>query len=417
MSSCVGSSNVDEGMVQLILKVASRCNLNCSYCYVYNKGDSSWRDRPTFMSDKVFDAALDRTLEYCRMMNQRCVSLVFHGGEPCLVGVSRLSEWCRRARNYLAELNLAISIQTNGTLIDDRWIEAFLEHSMGVGVSIDGPPQIHDRFRVDHAGRGSHAQVTATIRMLNDAGVQNGLLCVVPLGSDAVAVHRHLSGLGASSLTYLLPDYTHETIGEVRQVYGETPCADFLVAVFDEWWFNQTLSFEIRDLKNVARVIMGGESLIETIGNRAPHYFFVETDGAIEGLDALRVCENGIYGTNLNVQTAKFVDVRRVGGLHAAAIFESLAVPTPCRGCEEVNTCAGGHLPHRYSRQRSFDNESVWCADLKKLFAHVRARLDVTPNDTLERRRSLEAKRRALAATEHCAEKADGPSIAVRLGV
>lgn len=388
--------------MQLILKVASRCNLNCSYCYVYNKGDSSWRDRPTFMSDEVFDAALERTLEYCRSLSQRRVSLTFHGGEPCLVGVRRLSEWCRRARKHLAELELTISIQTNGTLIDDRWIETFLEHSMGVGVSIDGPAQVHDRFRVDHAGRGSHARVTAAIRMLNKAGVTNGLLCVVPLGSDAVEVHRHLAGLGASSLTYLLPDYTHDTIEAVRQVYGETPCADFLVAVFDEWWFNQTLSLEIRDLWNVARVIMGGESLIETIGNRAPHYFFVETDGSIEGLDALRVCENGISGTHLNVRTADFVDVRRAGGLHAAAIFGSLPLPTPCRGCDEAATCAGGHLPHRYSRERSFDNESIWCADLKKLFAHVRERLEVTPEGTL-------ARRRALAA-------ADCPSIPSQLG-
>ena len=68
--------------LQFVLKVTSRCNLNCSYCYVYNKGDSTWKDRPVFMSDEVLDAALARIRAWCRASRQPRVSILFHGGEP-----------------------------------------------------------------------------------------------------------------------------------------------------------------------------------------------------------------------------------------------------------------------------------------------------------------------------------------------
>jgi len=71
---------------QVILKVSSRCNLNCSYCYVYNMADSSWRGRPALMSDEVFEAAIARILQQCLVTGQDRILIAFHGGEPCLIG-------------------------------------------------------------------------------------------------------------------------------------------------------------------------------------------------------------------------------------------------------------------------------------------------------------------------------------------
>jgi uncharacterized protein len=393
-------------VVQLILKVASRCNLNCTYCYVYNKGDTSWRRRPARMSDEVFGAALRRAADYCRAAGEDSLTLCFHGGEPCLVGVPRLSEWCVQAREELAGLRLNLTIQTNGTLLDERWVAAFEEHRVGVGVSIDGPREIHDRCRVDHGGRGSHDRVVRGLGLLRDGDLDWGLLCVIPLGADPIAVHEHLLGLGAPAITYLFPDFTHDTIAPVRDEHGPTPCADFLLPVFDHWT-RAPFEVRVRDLWNVSRVVMGGSSEIETIGNPAPHYFFVETDGAIEGLDSLRVCEDGIAATDLNVLTSDLADMRRVDGLISRSIFNGMPLPTPCRGCPEAETCAGGNLPHRYSAARRFDNESVWCADLKKLFTHVRAHLGVTIGDTREHRRRYRELRETVAAGALATEQAE----------
>jgi uncharacterized protein len=81
--------------------------------------------------------------------------------------------------------------------------------------------------------------------------------------------------------------------------------------------------------------------------------------------------------------------VARLSDLHRGAIFTGLPVPTGCRGCPELSTCAGGYLPHRWSAARGFDNPSVWCADLLKLFGHIRDRLGVRAEETEQRRRAL----------------------------
>jgi uncharacterized protein len=334
------------------------------------------------MSDEIFAAVIKRTRQYCALSGQKEIRLGFHGGEPCLLPVQQFREWCDFARAELNGIKLHLSVQTNGTLIDERWIDAFREHAVDVGISMDGPKAVHDIFREDHAGRGSYDKVARGLSRLKEANIRYGILCVITLGADPLAIQRHFVELGCPRVTYILPDFTHDSIGEVRGRYGETPCADFLIQIFDEWWFNGSLEIRIADLWNIARVVLGGDSEIETIGNSAPAYIFVETDGSMEGLDSLRVCKEGASRIGFNVLNEGFEAIAAAGGIHATAIFKGLPLPAGCKGCPEEFTCAGGYLPHRYSAERGFDNPSVWCADLLKLFKHVRLRLGVTVKQT-----------------------------------
>jgi uncharacterized protein len=377
-------------VTQLILKVASRCNLNCSYCFVYNKGDSTWKSRPAVMADEIFESAIRRMRQHCLAANQRRVSISFHGGEPCLIGPASFDAWCLKARRILENVcSVDFNIQTNGTLVDEHWAGLFRKHEVRVGISMDGPPQYHDTFRVDHRGRGSHHRVVGGLHALQEAGVSFGILAVIPFGADPLEVHRHFLSLGCDNITYALPHFTHDTVAPVHQLYGPTPCADFLIPIFDDWWFNGSIDVTIGDLWNMSRIIMGGRSHIETLGNEAPHYVFVEADGDIEGLDNLRVCIEGMAKIHLNVLTSDFLDILRVNGMHKKAIFEGMDLPSGCRACPEHDTCAGGYLPHRFSTARGFDNPSVWCADLLKIFTHLRDRLGVTVEETYARRNAL----------------------------
>jgi len=378
---------------QFILKVASRCNLNCPYCYVYNKGDSTWKIRPPLMSDGVFQKILTRIRNHCRNTCQNYANIIFHGGEPCLIGVEQFDAWCDRAAEFLKDTARAdFSIQTNGTLIDDAWVEVFRKHRVKIGISMDGPAEIHDANRPDHAGRGSYAQVENGIRLLAAKRVPYGILCVIPFGVDPLLVHGHFMSLGCKQVTYVLPHYTYDNVEAIRNQYGPTPCADFLIPVFDEWWFNGTPDIHIGDLRNMARVVMGGESHIETIGNVAPRYVFIESDGEVEGLDNLRSCSNGITQIGVNVRNNEFLDILAAKGIHGRAIFQGMPLCKTCQACPEVETCGGGYLPHRYSRLNGFDNPSVWCADLLKIFTHIRMRMEVSVEETRERRLSLRAK-------------------------
>jgi uncharacterized protein len=377
---------------QFILKVASRCNLNCAYCYVYNKADSTWKQRPPLMSDAIFEVTLERIRNHCLFTGQEYANIIFHGGEPCLIGADKFDEWCTQARNRLKGVaKPGFSIQTNGTLIDEAWAEVFGKHHVHIGISIDGPPPVHDLLRVDHLGRGSYNSVERGLRILQNAKIPWGILCVITLGADPLAVHRHFMDLGCKQLTYVLPHFTHDTIGPIRALHGPTPCADFLIPIFDEWWFNGTPDIHIGDLKNLARIVMGGSSQIETVGNVPPQYVFVESDGEIEGLDNLRACKDGISMMNLNALDAEFRDILHSRTMHGRAIFEGMPLSKTCRECPESDNCGGGYLPHRYSSVNGFDNPSVWCADLFKLFAHIRRRMGVTIEETRAWRQELAA--------------------------
>jgi uncharacterized protein len=379
-----------EPPLQVVLKVASRCNLACSYCYVYKKGDDSWRDRPSIMPDRVYEAALERTRRHCQRSRQPSVTLTFHGGEPCLLGAERFDAWCRRAITVLgATVRVRFCLQTNGTLLNETWADLIKTHDVNIAVSLDGPKDVHDAARVDHGGRGSYDAVRKGIQYLQSANIPLQVLSVIQFGADSVRVHQHFVDLGARAINYLFPDFTHDTIADIRHRHGRTPCADFLIPVLDHWWSYETLDVRIILFWEIARLILGGENELDLFGNRPFGFVFVEADGTIEALDVLKVCRPGLPRTPLNVLRNDFLDLRSVSPLHRASILTGVPLPQACRGCREETTCAGGYLPHRFSGARGFDNPTVWCADILRLFDHMRTKLDVSNSDTLMRRRVL----------------------------
>ncbi len=381
-----------------ILKVASRCNLNCSYCYVYNKGDTSWRARPALMSEETFDATIERIRRHCRRSGQRTVSILFHGGEPTLVRPARFAAMCATARERLEPaVQVSFSVQTNGTRLDRTWIELLREHDVQIGVSLDGPEDVNDSARVDHKGRGSYRAVARGIERLNAAGVPFTILSVVQPGADPLRTHHHFLELGCRSLSYLLPAETHETVRPIRARFGPTPCADFLIPIFDDWWDNSTIDVRIREFWEIGRVILGGRSQLDSIGNPGIRFVSVETDGSIHGLDKLRAVADGITDTELSVHDNDFAELAQLSSLHAT-VMRGMPLPTGCRSCPEADTCGGGYLPTRYSRERQFDNPSAWCADLLALFSHIRTRMGISPEETCARRSEREAAAVAAAA-------------------
>jgi uncharacterized protein len=376
--------------LQLVLKVAGRCNLNCSYCYVYNKEDQTWQQQPRLMSDEVFDAALQRLRRHSECSGQEQVQITFHGGEPCLLGYRRFSDWCDHIKATLAGVTQPrLCLQTNGTLIDDNWVRILKAHQVEVGLSLDGPPTLNDANRVDHTGKGSYDAAVRGLQLLTTADSNVQVLSVIPLGEDGLTIHRHFLELGIRRINYLFPDHHHETIGAVHKQYGSSPCADFLIPIFDEWWFKGTLDVRIGLFWNIAQIISGGDSVVDCLGNPPLRFVFVQPDGAIEGLDVLRSCGEGFAATGLNVFQHDFNDVAGLSNLHKSIIFEGASLPTGCQSCHENDTCTGGYLPHRYSLSRGFDNQSVWCLDLLKLFEHIRSRMNITVVDTHIRRSVL----------------------------
>ncbi len=361
---------------QLILKVAELCNLNCSYCYLYKHEDQGYRFRPKFMSEEVFEQVLLRVREYCDCRDDQQMTLIFHGGEPMLLGRDRLTRFAERARKVLGKQLDGLAMQTNGTLIDAEWLKTIRTCQIQVGVSLDGPAPIHDANRLDFAGRGSHAAATRALQMLQDGGMSPSVLCVVSPGASGSEIYRHFRSLGLLEMDFLLPDVTHDTRKRFYVEHDGTPVANYLIPIFDEWFSEDNPDVKIRLFRSLMSALLGGQTESDTFGNPLCCYLIIETNGSIQANDVFRICAEGMSESGLNVFDHSFEDLSKGLPLLHRVIHEGIPLSKTCQTCRERDICGGGYLPHRYSKANGFDNPSVWCADILKLTAHIRSRID-----------------------------------------
>src|SRR5262245_48416471 len=163
---------------QLLLKVAARCNIDCSYCYWFR--DASVYQKPKLMSAEVLSQFLLRLEEHIVRHHLEEFTLILHGGEPLLWGIEnfrRIGRECR-AISRRSGCPIQLAVTTNGILIDDRWVDCLKTHEISVTISLDGPSHIHDIHRRTFQGRGTHAAVEQAVRLLQAEDVPVNALAV-----------------------------------------------------------------------------------------------------------------------------------------------------------------------------------------------------------------------------------------------
>ncbi|MCX6212976.1 radical SAM protein [Spirosoma sp.] len=359
----------------LVLKVASRCNLNCSYCYVYNQGDRTYRFQPVVMTQSVQSSLLNRVEEYCLEYNLTSFSFIFHGGEPLLAGADFFKAFVRNANRQLmnSKIHPYFFMQTNGTLLSEDWCQLLNELNISVGISIDGDPQTHDKHRVDHAGRGSYALVSRKTKLaMHLLRNRPGIITVIDPLTNPSEVYAHWKLLSALAVGLQLPYATNDVPPSRPSLsaYG-----DWLIKLFDIWFEDQALEKpSIGLFRQMIELILGIDHGWEHLGQQGPAYFVIETDGGIEPNGSLKLCGDGFTKLGLNVLDTPLKDVSK-NGLFEQFLGNRYALPTVCQQCSVVSVCGGGLLANRYSQHNGFNNSSVYCQDLYRLIQHINWRL------------------------------------------
>lgn len=356
---------------QFVLKLHSRCNLGCDHCYLYEMADQRWRARPRVMAPEIVDLAAGRIGEHARTWGLESVDVVLHGGEPLLAG----PEVIRHVVGAVcAAVPARFSLQTNGTLLDQRFVELFAELGIRVGVSVDGDAEAHDRHRVRPDGRGSFAQVSRGVELLRGQPAYGGLLCTVDLRNDPVRTYEALLEFDPPKIDFLLPHGNWSAPPPGRGPGEPASYGAWLAAVFDRWYSAARRETGVRIFEELVNVLFGGASAVEGIGLSPALMVVVETDGTIEQSDILASAFEGAGSTGLNVGTASFDQVLALPGISARQAGAAGLCAT-CRSCRLHEVCGGGLRAHRYREGAGFDHPSVYCPDLMHLIGHVRTRV------------------------------------------
>jgi len=350
-----------------LLKVASRCNLNCDYCYVYQHADQSWRTQPAFMSDETVATFARRLDEYVRLRDVTEFSVTFHGGEPLLAGVERLVEIAARIRGAVTtSCSLEFSLQTNATLVDEDVVAKLERAGVLVSLSLDGPRSANDRHRLDHAGRTSFEAVVAALTLLKDRPIFQGVIAVIdPLVSPR-ELFEFFAQLDLPRLDLLLPDATHE-----RRPQGRDADPDlyyrWLQDAF-ELWFEEFSAIPIRWFDAVLASRAGIPSPTDAMGLGALSLVVIDTDGSFTDHDVFKITRPG-PSLGVRLSDVGFEELSAHPSLQAHAYRLTLeGLAEECRRCPVVEACGGGSVMHRWHPQRGLDAPTVYCRELIGLF-------------------------------------------------
>lgn len=355
---------------QFILKVHSRCNLSCSYCYVYEMADQAWRALPNRMSPAVVGKAAERIGEHVAKHGLASVDVILHGGEPLLAGAEWLAGLVGSLRASVpAQVNVAL--QTNGTLLSRSMLTVLKGLGVRIGVSLDGDAEATGRHRRYENGRNSFNAVAYGLDLLQSPeflDCYSGILCTVDVENDPVSTYEALLKFAPPALDLLLPHANHSSAPPGKGY------ADWLITVFERWYTAPAQETRIRLFSELIQLVLGHPGEVEGLGLLPSTLIVVDTDGSIKQLDSLSSTYPGAADTGFHVMSGSFDDVLD----HPTTVARQIgvhALSPECHACPVMEICGGGLYPHRFRDGDGFRNTSIYCDELLKLITHVRDRV------------------------------------------
>ena len=362
----------------VLVKTASRCNIDCSYCYVYRGPDSSWRLQPKRMHRQTVEVLSERLIEHAQRQ-EAGFAIVLHGGEPLLMGFSNLASLLRGLRADLAPKRYPISIQTNGTLISGELLDLFAETRTSLSVSIDGPPSVNDLARLGHRGESTYAATIGGIRLLASHADSKflfaGTLSVIQPTVEAKVIYQFLKGLGTPSMDFLLQDGNHDRMPVGKAHFSSTEYGQWLNSLCD-LYLSDPSPVPIPFIDDIIKLCLGGVSNKEGRGKDQHGILIVETNGEIRKNDTLRASFEGAdqFVSRWNIADTSLGEVLASPEYITYAGMQAPASKR-CRNCRLLPVCGGGMPLYRWRTGRGYNNPSVYCHDHAAFIRHVIKRL------------------------------------------
>ncbi len=351
------------------------CNLDCAYCYYLSK-ERLYSDSDFRMSDELLAEYTRQYLESQAGLPE--VTFAWQGGEPLLMGLDFFRRALELQREYApAGVRVVNALQTNGTLLDAEWCRFFAEHDFLIGISIDGPRELHDEYRRDRAGQGSFDRVMAGLAWLQEYGVEhNALTCVHAANAPhPLEVYSFLRDEAEVEFVQFIPIVEREN--ETGYQEGETitdrsvtgkQYGEFLIAVFDDW---------VR--RDVGRIFVQifDVALAAFFGRRPGLCVFEETCGTalvLEHSGDLYSCDHFVEPAHHlgNIADTPLADMARSERQRSFGAAKRDALPPTCRECAVYFVCHGGCPKNRVLTTPEGEPGLNWlCEGYRAFFTHI----------------------------------------------
>jgi uncharacterized protein len=350
------------------------CNLDCAYCFYLSK-ERLYPDSHFRMTDKLLEEFTRQCIEAQRVPE---VTFAWQGGEPTLIGLDFFRRAVELQEKYRPSgVTVQNALQTNGTTLDDEWCSFFHKHNFLIGISLDGPRDLHDMYRMDKGGNSTFDDVMTGVSLLKKHDVNfNILACVQAANADhSLEVYRFFRDEVGAQFIQFIPVVERdndtgfqegEQVTE-RSVAGQ-PYGQFLTTIFDEW--------VRRDVGQVFVQIFD-VALAAWLGQRPGLCIFEETCGlalAMEHNGDLYACDHFVepqhkLGNILEIPLVELVssEQQRQFGLNKRD-----RLPRYCRGCPVRFVCNGGCPKNRILCTP--DGEpglNYLCEGYKAFFTHI----------------------------------------------
>ena len=356
----------------------SLCNLGCDYCYYLDKAEI-YGGREPRMSPEMLETAIRGYIEANDVPE---VTFIWHGGEPMVLGLDFYRKAMAFQQRYAGGKTIRNTLQTNGTLITREWARFFKEHDFLLGVSLDGPRDIHDKFRRDKGGAPTFDKVMRGIELLDAEGVPFNTMSTVNAACEGrgLEVYRFLKGIG-SRYQQFLPVVEHILKGpRPRIVDPDTPGAvlarwsvsdvgfgRFLCDIFDEW---------VRQDVGACFVNLFDATLAGWCGVPPGTCAYADTCGdnaILEHNGDLYPCDHFVYPKYRlgNIREHSIAELMDAEKMVQFGLAKRTALPRRCRACEYVQLCHGECPKHRFNRTEAGETGlNALCAGYRMFYAH-----------------------------------------------
>ena len=356
----------------LIKPVGPVCNLDCKYCFYLEKAelypDKAWTPRAWRMDP----ATLERTIQQAAESQTGELQFAWQGGEPTLAGLDFFRQVVELQQRYGSGRRVSNGLQTNGILLNDEWCEFLARNGFLVGLSIDGPEELHNRWRVDRGGGGSHREAERGLALLRKHGVEFNTLTVVHRDSAAcpLEIYHYLKSQGSRVMQFLpLVDP-----GQPWSLEGPD-WGDFLCTIFDNW-----------SQHDVGRVFVQlfEVALENWLGQPASLCFFRKQCGravALEHNGDLFSCDHFVESPHRlgNVNTHELHWMLASPRQKQFGRNKSEKLPGQCQRCDVLFACHGECPKNRHlSDENGEPGLNYLCSGYLKFFRHVRPWMEAT---------------------------------------